>query len=119
MSGSGLPAMIHAGAWLANEFGSIEVIAIGSPPTAPAGDCTMEVCGQFLFYTVALYGPEIRLSAQPMDTGDAPDLLLRSRDNAAGWQTVRGVIAALERHEIKSLERPIEAGTGEFGWVIG
>ena len=54
-----------------------------------------------------------------MDTGDAPDLLLRSRDNAAGWQTVRGVIAALERHEIKSLVRPIEAGTGEFGWVIG
>jgi hypothetical protein len=25
---------------------------------------------------------------------------------------------ALERHEIKSLRRPIEAGTGEFGWVI-
>ena len=54
-----------------------------------------------------------------MDTGDAPDLLLCCRDNAAGWQTVRGLIAALERHEIKLLERPIGDGTGEFGWAIG
>jgi hypothetical protein len=122
MSGSGLPAMIHTGAQIANEFSSIEVIAIGAPPTAPAGDCTMEVCGQFLCYTVALYGPEIRLSAQPMDTGDALDLLLRSRDNAAGWETVRGVISALERHEIQSLARPIEAWDGRDGangFVIG
>ena len=47
-----------------------------------------------------------------MATGAAPDFLLRSRDNAAGWQTVRGLIAALERHEIKSLVNPIEAGHG-------
>ena len=44
----------------------------------------MQVCGRLLFYTFALYGAEIRLSAQPMDTGDAPDLLLRSRDNPGG-----------------------------------
>ena len=54
MGFTGLLAMIHAGAWLENEFSSIEVIAIGTSATAPAGDCTMEVCGRFLFYTVAL-----------------------------------------------------------------
>jgi hypothetical protein len=36
-----------------------------------------------------------------MDTGGAPDLLMRAAANPGGWQTVRGVIAALERHEIK------------------
>ena len=120
MGGSGLSAMIHAGAALANEFDSIEVIAIGRSATAPVDDYTMEVCGRVLFYTVALYGPEVRLSATLMDAAPAPDLLLRTGDNENGWQTVRGVIAALERHEIRSLARPIEAGgTGEFGWIIG
>jgi hypothetical protein len=51
----------------------------------------------------------VTVAAQPMDTGAAPDLLLRAADNPAGWRTMRGAIAALERHEIKSLERPIEA----------
>ena len=57
-----------------------------------------------------------------MDTGAPPDLLLRTGDNENGWQTVRGVIAALERHEIRSLERPIEAAGDDRddanGWVI-
>ena len=117
--GSGLSAMINAGAALENEFDSIELIEIGRPATAPEQDFTMQACGRFLSYTIALFGPQIHLSAQPMDTGAAPDLLLRTGDNENGWQTVRGVIAALERHEIRSLARPIEAGTGEFGWVIG
>ena len=44
MGGSGLSAMIHAGAALANEFDSIEVIALGRSATAPVDDYTMEVC---------------------------------------------------------------------------
>jgi hypothetical protein len=119
MSGSGLSAMIRIGAELEHQFSSIEVIEIGRPATDREQDFAMQVCGRFLFYTVALAGPQIHLSAQPMDTGDPPDLLLRAADNENGWQTVRGVVSALERHEIKSLARPIEAGTGEFGWVIG
>jgi hypothetical protein len=122
MSGSGLSALIRIGAELENEFDSIEVIEIGRPATAPEQDFTMQVCGRFLSYTISLYGPQIRLSAQPMDTGAPPDLLLRTGDNENGWQTVRGVIAALERHEIRSLERPIEAAGDDRddanGWVI-
>jgi hypothetical protein len=122
MGGSGLSALIRIGAELENEFDSIEVIALGRSATAPVDDFTMEVCGQYLFYTVALAGPQIRLSAQPMDTGAAPDLLLRTGDNENGWATTRGVIAALERYQIRSLERPIEAAGEDRddanGWVI-
>ena len=119
---AGLSALIRIGAELEHEFASIEVIEIGRPATGPEQAFTMQVCGRWLFYTVALYGPQIRLSAQSMDTGAAPDLLLRDRDNENGWQTARGVIAALERYEIKSLERPMEAAGDDRddanGWVI-
>jgi hypothetical protein len=119
---AGLSALIRIGAELEHEFASIEVIEIGRPATGPEQDFTMQVCDRWLFCTVALYGPQIRLSAQPMDTGAAPDLLLRDRDNENGWQTARGVIAALERYEIKSLERPMEAAGDDRddanGWVI-
>ena len=110
MSGSGISALIRIGAWLEHEFDSIEVIEIGRPATAPEQDFTMQVCGRFLFYTIALYGPQIHLSAQPMDTGAAPDLLLRTGDNENGWQTVRGVIAALERHENPIVRAPDRSG---------
>ena len=119
---SGLSAMINAGAALEHEVDSIQVIEIGRPATAPEQDFTMQVCGRFLSYTIALYGPQIHLSAQPMDVGDPPDLLLRTGDNENGWQTVRGVIAALETHGITSLARPIKAWDGydgANGFVIG
>ena len=116
MSGSGLSALIYCGAWLANEF-DLEVLTCGR--AANDADSVLELCDRFLFFTISLNVTGVTLAAQPMDTGDGPDLLLRTSDNENGWQTTRGVIAALERHGIKSLERPIEAGTGEFGWVIG
>ena len=117
MGGSGLSAMIQTGAWLGNEF-DMEAIACGRGATSDE-DCVLQICGRFLFFTITLRAGGVTVAAQPMDSGAAPDLLLRAADNPAGWQTVRGLIAALERHGVKSLERPIEAGTGEFGWVIG
>jgi hypothetical protein len=47
MGASSLSGMINAGAWLENEFDSIEVIEIGRPATAPEQDFTMQVCGRF------------------------------------------------------------------------
>jgi hypothetical protein len=117
---AGLSALIRIGAELENEFDSIEVIAIERSATVPVDDYTMEVCGRFLFYTVALYGPEVRLSAQPMDAGDPPDLLLRAADNENGWDTTRRLVASLERNQVKSLRRPIESGEpgDPDAWVI-
>jgi hypothetical protein len=104
---AGLSALIRIGAELEHEFASIEVIEIGRPATGPEQDFTMQVCGRWLFYTVALYPadpPERPADGYRRGAGS----LLRDRDNENGWQTARGVIAALERSEIKSLERPME-----------
>ena len=88
---AGLSALIRIGAELEHEFASIEVIEIGRPATGPEQDFTMQVCGRWLFYTVALYGPQIRLSAQPMDTGAAPDLLLRDKAMKTGGKRPAGL----------------------------
>jgi hypothetical protein len=49
-------------------------------------------------------------------------LLLRDKDTETGWATTRGVINALEKYQIKSLERPIEAAGDDRddanGWVM-
>ena len=75
-----------------------------------------------LLYRIALHGPEVRLAATVMDGIAPPETLLRSPDTASGWQTVRGLGRALEVHEVKSLQQPIEARDGcdvALGWVIG
>ena len=117
MRGFGLSEMIQTGAKLEAEFPSVEVLAFERGPGGE--DYTMDVGGKYLFFLVALRGDRIILSAAPMDAAEEPDTLLRIEDTKPGWETVRGVIAALERHEIKSLKRPIEAGLGADGWVIG
>jgi hypothetical protein len=57
-----------------------------------------------------------------MDGDGAYQTLLRSRDDAPGWRTVRQLITALEKHGVRSLRRPIEAWDGHDGangFVIG
>ena len=118
MGFTGLGAIIEAGAWLGNEFG-MEAIACGRGAVADE-DCVLEICGRFFAYHIALRGVEVRLSAMPMDTAPALEMLLRAPDSRAGWETIRRLCAALEEHEIKSLERPIEVGPpGPDSFVIG
>ena len=120
MGGSGISAMINVGATLELEFENLIVVSIGRPAVGDEDDCEMQIYGAQLAYRITLRAGGVTLGAALMDSAEgAWDLLLRAADNPAGWQTVRGLIAALERHGVKSLERPIEAGTGEFGWVIG
>jgi len=111
--------MIHLGAQLENDLG-MEVIAIARPATAPAEDYVMEVCGAFLFFTVAYTPARSTWPATPMDAGNAPALLLRSRDDEPGWTTTDRLIRAMEEHGTRSLERPIEIGYGEGPdcWLI-
>jgi hypothetical protein len=79
----------------------------------------LEISGPNLHYTVLLKGGDISVSATPMDSGDPPDRLLTIADTEGGWRTVYGLIRALERAGIRSLNRPIQAGLGPDGWVIG
>jgi hypothetical protein len=49
-----------------------------------------------------------------MDAGDEPQQLLSGADGAKGWRTICRLVAARERNQVKSLERPIEAGEVEM-----
>ena len=118
--GTGLSAMVHAAAAFENDLG-METLSIGRGALSDE-DSVLEIAGRWLCYRIALHGPEVRTAAALMDTAAAPETLLRSPDTAAGWATVRGVVSALETHQIKSLARPIEAWDGfdgVGGWVIG
>jgi hypothetical protein len=117
---TGVRAMIDIAVWLEDRFG-METLALGRSATDDA-DSVLEIAGTWLLFRVALHGPEARLAASPMDAAAAPETLLRSPDTAAGWDTVRRLIAALETHGIRSLVRPIEAWDGydgANGFVIG
>ena len=118
MGFTGLSAMIHAGAWLGSEF-DMEAIGCGRGAVSDE-DCVLEICGKWLAYQIALRGVEVRLSAAPMDTAAAPEVLLRAPDSRAGWETIRRLCAALEEHEIRALHpRPLEVGPiGPDSFVI-
>ena len=78
------------------------------------------MCGRHLAYSIIIDGGFVFISAQPMDCGDAPDVLLSIGDCADGWQTVCRFIRTLERSGIASLKRrPIELGEGgRDSWII-
>lgn len=77
--------------------------------------------GRFLSYEIMLNEGMVSVSAQPMDQGDPPELLLRVSDSLPEWRTVCKLITALERNQIKVLNpKPLEiGGGGPDGWVIG
>ena len=88
----------------------METLSIGRPATAPEEDYAMEICGKWLAFTISLHGDEVRLAVSLMDSVTPPQTLLRTRDDASGWQLVIRLVGALEKAETKSLERPIEVG---------
>ena len=52
------------------------------------------------------------------DSVAEPELLMNVADGLAGWKIMHSLISALQRHQVKSLERSIEAGTSRDGFVI-
>ena len=118
MSFTGISAMVKVAARLEVTVG-LGTLDFGRGGLEPPDSCTLEISGPNLHYTVLLKGGTVSVSATPMDCGDLPDRLLTVADTAAGWHTVYGLIRALERAGVKSLQRPIEAGSGPDGWVIG
>ena len=117
-SDSGLGAFVYAAAWLSTRF-DLEVLNFGRAGDAPPSSCKLEMAGTFLFYDLTLDGGFIFISAQVMDQGDPPELLISFPDGPQGWMDTCSLISALERNNVRSLERPIEAGTGKNGFVIG
>jgi hypothetical protein len=120
MSGNfGVSAMVRCVLWLEDKLG-LETLNIGRQALARKDSCTLEICGAHLFYTVVIDGGFVFVLAQAMDApAGSLESLLSVGDTPEGWRTICKLIAALERHPVKSLERPIEAGEGRDGFVIG
>jgi hypothetical protein len=105
---TGIRAMIDAAVWLEDQFG-METIALGRSAVDDA-DSALEIGGAWLLFRLALHGPEVRTAACLMDAADPPQTLLRTPDTEAGWDTAQRLVASLERHAVRSLQRPIESG---------
>ena len=119
MANEGVAAQVQFAAWCQRVF-NLEVESFGRSASAGKDACKLEMTGRFLFYDVTLDGRWIFLSLQLMDRGDPPDSLVHFPDNAEGWHALAQLISAFERHNIKSLERPIEMGNPDCpgGWAI-
>jgi hypothetical protein len=109
--------MIRAALWFEDTLG-MEVLFIGRHGLDRKDTCYLEVCGRHLFYSIKLDGGWVFLSAQLLDAIDCLEPLLSLADGE-GWPTICRLVKALERGEIKSLQKPIETGLeGSNGWII-
>jgi hypothetical protein len=120
--GSGLGALIRLGASVELDS-DLQTIFIGCPTTAaytttfvgcPEGhlgaDYELETTGNHLLYRVAIVGAEVHVCASLLDSIGVPELLLKTPDSEDGWRLCSRFISALEKYEVRSLERPITVG---------
>ena len=109
---TGLSALINCGAWLSNHL-DLEVMGCGQSGADRPEAIRLELAGKFLAYHLTLDQGCVSLSAQLMDQGDQPELLLKVGDTLPEWRTVCKLISALERNQIKALSpKPLEIGNG-------
>jgi hypothetical protein len=117
-SSSGVAAMLRFALYAEDELG-ITTLELGRQGLDRKNSCTWIGTGTWLCYCVMIDGGFVFVSAQLMDLGEEPLALATFGDTKQGWQDTLSLVMALERHEVQSLQKPIEAGLGEHGWVIG
>ena len=122
---SGLSALIRLGASLEldseNTGGCMTTISIGCPGNSLAGNtCELEIAGKFLLYRVVIAGEAVVVSVALLDGVAEPEVLLKAKDTESAWETAFRFISALEKYEVRSLERPIMVGpVGEpDAWIV-
>jgi hypothetical protein len=122
MMTSGLSAMIRLAAALEldaeNTGRCMETLSIGQ--TEGFSGYVLEIAGAHLCYSIAIGGGQVFVGASLVDSISQPETLLQAPDSEQGWELVFRFISSLEKHEVKSLQRPIVFGTpGEpDAWVI-
>jgi hypothetical protein len=109
MADHGVAAQVELAAWCSRVFG-LDVESFGRAGTARKDSCKLVLTGRHLLCDVTLDGGWIFLSLSLMDKGDPPDNLVTLADGPEGWHTLAQLISAFERHNVKSLARPIEFG---------
>jgi hypothetical protein len=114
---TGIAAVVHAAVWLDDQLG-LEILFIGRNGLDRENSSTLEASGKHLAYKVVLDNTFVFLYVQLLDVVADCELLISVGDTKSGWETICKIVQALERNNVKSLERPIEAGLGPHGWVI-
>jgi hypothetical protein len=120
---TGLSAAINLAAACENELAMV-VLAIGplpEPGAHPALDCSLELAGDFLLYSIAVKRTGVYLSAAPLDGAGVLEFLVRFNDTAEEWAALVRLVRALEVNAIRSLHpRPLEVGYGDGpdNWII-
>jgi hypothetical protein len=71
---------------------------------------TLEMSGRFLGYQIQHDNTALFLKLREMDGLEEWQPVLRLLDTVKSWETIYEVIAGLEKHEVKSLARPIRIG---------
>ena len=115
---TGVAAQVRAAVWLDDQLG-LEILFIGRHALDREDSSTLEASGKHLSYWIILDGGFLFLHAQCLDAIADSELLFSIGDTKEGWHTICKVVQALERNEVRSLERPIVAGEGgPSSWVI-
>lgn len=118
MNYNGVAGMVRCALWLEVQVG-LSIEGIGRGALDRQDSCRLEACGKYLAYDIFLDGGFLFLSASLMDEANPPEALLSVGDTKDGWQLICRIVRALERNGVRSLQRPIEAGSGPNGFVFG
>ncbi len=73
---------------------------------------TLEFSGKHLGYQIQHDNTALFLRLREMDGGEEWDCVLSLLDTVKSWETIYDLVSKLEQHEVKSLQRPIEIGSG-------
>ena len=116
---NGLSALVRLGASIELDS-DLQTISIGCQENSFTGNYELQTAGKFLLYVVSIQGTAVLVAASLLDSTDPPQVLLKTQDVEAGWELIFRFVSALEKYEVRSLQRPILVGEpGQpDAWVI-
>ena len=117
---NGVAALVKLAVFLDDQCG-IEILSIGREGLDREHSCTLVAFGKWLEHQVKVDSTFVFLRLSLMDQSGEPELILTISDIDEQWREMFKILRALEREEVKSLERPIElnGGSSPSGFVIG
>ena len=113
-------AMISMEAFAVDELG-LEIDFSGRRPLDRRATWTLEMSGRHLAYQIKLDNGWLFFRAAMMDAPEKwHDILTAVAANTDSWDFLKGLLAALEREQVRDLEkRPLQIGAiGPSGYVI-
>ena len=103
--------VVRCGVHLEDNY-DLEVDFLGRRALDRENSWTLELSGKHLGYQIQYDNTALFLKLMEMDGGEEWDCVLDLLDTVKSWETIYDLVAKLEQHEVKSLQRPIEIGPG-------